>query len=194
VVDRQTGAVETRPDDHRRPPGSPPVRAAVEADLPAITHLFNVLIPTTATAWRDHLADEEEMADWWATQQAAGHPVVVAVADDGAVVGYATWTGFRGGDRFPGYARTVEHTIHVAEDQHGRGVGRALLDALVAEAGRRDVHVLVGAIDSENEGSLAFHRALGFTEVGRMPEVGHKFGRWLDLVLVQRIVDPPGQS
>lgn len=189
-MDRQTGAVETRPDDHRRPPGSPSVRAAVEADLPAITHLFNVLIPTTATAWRDHLADEEEMADWWATQQAAGHPVVVA--DDGAVVGYATWTGFRGGDRFPGYARTVEHTIHVAEDQHGRGVGRALLDALVAEAGRRDVHVLVGAIDSENEGSLAFHRALGFTEVGRMPEVGHKFGRWLDLVLVQRIVDPPG--
>lgn len=183
--------METRPThDARRPSDAPVVRTAVEGDLPAITHLFNVLIPTTATAWRDHLADEEEMADWWARQQAAGHPVVVAIVD-GQVVGYATWTGFRGGDRFPGYRRTVEHTIHVAEDQHGRGVGRALLEALVDEAGRRAVHVLVGAIDSENEGSLAFHLALGFTEVGRMPEVGRKFDRWLDLVLVQRIVDPP---
>lgn len=164
------------------------VRPAAEADLPAITDLFNALIPVDATAWRDHLADPDEMAVWWEHQAAAGHPVIVAVDGD-RVVGYATWTGFRGGDRFPGYRRTVEHTIHVDGDQHGRGVGRALLEALVGEARRRDVHVVVGAIDSENTGSLAFHRALGFTEVGRMPEVGRKFDRWLDLVLVQRIVD-----
>lgn len=169
------------------------IRPAVEGDLPAITHLFNVLIPTTATAWRDHLADEDEMATWWTRQTGADHPVLVAVAD-GRVVGYATWTGFRGGDLFPGYRQTVEHTIHVDRDQHGRGVGRALLEALVAVAGRRGVHVMVGAIDSANTGSLAFHHALGFVEVGRMPEVGRKFDRWLDLVLVQRIIDagPPG--
>lgn len=167
---------------------APLVRAAVAADLPAITDLFNALIPVDATAWRDHLADPDEMTAWWEQQAGAGHPVLVAVAD-GRVVGYATWTGFRGGDRFPGYRRTVEHTIHVDADQHGRGVGRALLEALVEEARRRDVHVVVGAIDSANTGSLAFHRALGFTEVGRLPEVGRKFDRWLDLVLVQRIVD-----
>jgi L-amino acid N-acyltransferase len=165
------------------------VRPAGEADLPAITDLFNALVPVDATAWRDHLADTDEMATWWAQQAAAEHPVLVAETD-GRLVGYATWTGFRGGDRFPGYRRTVEHTVHVDADQHGRGVGRALLEALVAEARRRDVHVLVGAIDSGNTGSLAFHRALGFAEVGRMPEVGRKFDRWLDLVLVQRIVDP----
>jgi len=164
------------------------VRPAVEQDLPAITHLFNVLIPTTATAWRDHLADDEEMATWWAQQEAGGHAVLVAEVD-GRVVGYATWTGFRGGDRFPGYRQTVEHTIHVDGDQHGRGVGRALLQELVAEAGRRGVHVMVGAVDSENTGSIAFHEALGFTVVGRMPEVGRKFDRWLDLVLLQRTVD-----
>ncbi|HEV7721356.1 MAG TPA: GNAT family N-acetyltransferase [Iamia sp.] len=164
------------------------VRPAVEQDLAAITHLFNVLIPTTATAWRDHLADDEEMATWWAQQEAAGHAVLVAEVD-GRVVGYATWTGFRGGDRFPGYRRTVEHTIHVDGDQHGRGVGRALLQELVAEAGRRRVHVMVGAVDSENTGSIAFHEALGFRVVGRMPEVGRKFDRWLDLVLLQRTVD-----
>jgi L-amino acid N-acyltransferase len=164
------------------------VRPAVAADLPVITDLFNALIPVDATAWREHLADEAEMEAWWEQQATAGHPVLVAVAG-GRVVGYATWTGFRGGDRFPGYRGTVEHTIHVAADQHGQGVGRALLEALVEEARRRDVHVVVGAVDSENTGSLAFHRALGFTEVGRMPEVGRKHGRWLDLVLVQRIVD-----
>jgi phosphinothricin acetyltransferase len=164
------------------------VRPGVEGDLPAITHLFNVLIPTTATAYREHLADEDEMAGWWAGQAAAGHPVLVAEVG-GRVVGYATWTGFRGGERLPGYRRTVEHTIHVDAGQQGRGVGRTLLEALVALAAERDVHVIVGAIDSENTGSLAFHRALGFVEVGRMPEVGRKFEGWRDLVLVQRIVD-----
>lgn len=171
------------------------VRPATEADLPAITHLFNVLIPTTATAWREHLADTDEMATWWAQQHDAGHPVLVATTAEGRVVGYATWSGFRGGPRLPGYHLTVEHTIHVDADQHGRGVGRALLEALLAEAARGGIHVMVGAVDSENAGSLAFHRALGFVEVARMPEVGHKHGRWLDLVLVQRIVsaaDPPG--
>lgn len=164
------------------------VRPAVEDDLPAITDLFNVLIPVDATAWREHLADEAEMATWWAQQRHADHPVVVGEVD-GAVVGYATWTGFRGGDRLPGYRLTVEHTVHVAAAAHGRGVGRALVDELVGEARRRGLHVMVGAIDSANTGSLAFHRALGFVEVGRMPEVGRKFDRWLDLVLVQRIVD-----
>jgi phosphinothricin acetyltransferase len=175
-------------------PGDVTIRPADDDDLPAITHLFNVLIPTTATAWREHLADTDEMATWWAGQRDAGHPVLVATIE-GRVVGYATWSGFRGGDRLPGYRLTVEHTIHVDGDQHGRGIGRSLLEALVTEAQSRGIHVMVGAIDSENAGSLAFHRALGFAEVARMPEVGHKHGRWLDLVLVQRIVSdaaPPG--
>lgn len=167
------------------------VRDAVDGDLPAITHLFNVLIPTTATAWRDHLADEDEMATWWAAQATARHPVLVAEVD-GEVVGYATWTGFRGGDRFPGYRRTAELTVHVDGDQHGRGVGRRLMDALMARAAADGIHVLVAAVDAENAGSIAFHERLGFVEVGRMPEVGRKFDRWLTLVLMQRIVDPPG--
>ncbi len=166
-----------------------PIRDATESDLPAITHLFNALIPTEPVAWRDHLADTEEMATWFAERQQAGHPVLVAEVD-GAVVGYACWTTFRGGPRFPGYRHTVENTIHVAADQHGRGVGRELMAALLAEAGRRDVHVVVAAVDGENTASIAFHEAMGFVEVGRMPEVGRKFDRWLDLVLLQHVVEP----
>lgn len=78
--------------------------------------------------------------------------------------------------------------MHVRADQRGRGLGTALIHALFAEAQARDVHVMVGAIDAENTGSLRLHARLGFVETGRMPQVGRKFGRWLDLVFMQRFV------
>ena len=166
---------------------APTIRPATSDDLPAIRVLFNVLIPTTTVAFRDHLASEDELRDWFAAQTEHAHPVLVADLDD-EVVGYTTWASFRGGERFPGYRHTAELTIHVRAEAHGRGVGRALLEALVDEAARRDIHVLVAGIDADNDASIAFHAALGFVEVARMPEVGRKFDRWLDLVLMQRIV------
>ena len=87
----------------------------------------------------------------------------------------------------------MELSIHVREDHWGKGVGRALMDVLVARARAAGVHVLVAAIDSENEASIRFHERQGFVEVARMPEIGLKFGRWLDLVLLQRILDSPDQ-
>ena len=165
----------------------PHIRSATRNDLPAMTRLFNALIPTTTVAWRDDEATAEEMSTWFDEQHAAGNPVLVAEADGGDVVGYTTWSTFRGGPRFPGYRHTVELTIHVDERHHARGIGRALIDALVDDALRRgDIHVLVAGIDAENTASIAFHERLGFTEVARMPEVGRKFDRWLDLVLMQR--------
>lgn len=167
---------------------TPPVtvRDATADDLPAMTTLFNALIPTTTIAWRDHLADDDEMAAWFASQQELGQPVLVAETAEGRVVGYTTWTWFRGGPRFPGYATTRELTIHVDGDHHGQGVGRTLIDALVDRARREGIHVLVAGVDADNAASIAFHERLGFTQVARMPEVGRKFDRWLDLVLLQR--------
>jgi L-amino acid N-acyltransferase YncA len=164
------------------------VRAATAADLPAIRALFNVLIPTTTIAYREHLASAEEIASWFAAQQAVDHPVLVA-DDAGEVVGYTTYGTFRGGERFPGYRHTAELTIHVDARCHGRGVGRALMNALFDAARERDVHVLVAGVDTANEASIEFHRRLGFVETARMPEVGIKFGRWLTLVLMQRVVE-----
>jgi phosphinothricin acetyltransferase len=163
------------------------VRAATSRDLPDIRRLFNALIATTTIAWRDHPATAREIRAWFARQQRHGHAVLVAEVD-GVVAGYASWSRFRGGDRFPGYRHTVEHSVHVGGAHHGQGIGRALVTALVDEAVRRDVHVIVAGIDADNDASIAFHRALGFTEVARMPEVGRKFDRWLDLVLMQRTV------
>ncbi len=161
------------------------VRAATDADLPAIRRLYNALIPTTTVAWREDLADEAELARWFADRAAAGDPVLVAEVD-GEVVGYTCWSLFR---HFPGYRHTRELTIHVDGSWHGGGVGRALIEALVAEGRAAGVHVLVAAVDADNVGSIAFHEALGFQVVARMPEVGRKFDRARDLVLLQRIVD-----
>jgi phosphinothricin acetyltransferase len=164
------------------------IREAVEADLEVVLALSNALIPVDATAWTERLETLDERRAWFAHKRDAGLPVLVATVD-GAVVGFATYGEFRDNAKWEGYRFTAELTIHVAGDRHGSGVGRALMEALIARARADGLHTLVAAIDSANEGSIRFHERLGFVETGRLPEVGFKFGRWLDLVLLQRVVD-----
>ena len=164
------------------------VRNATHSDLPAIVALHNALIPTTTVTWTDDLDTLEHRAAWFEHQEAAGHPVLVA-EDEGRVVGFTCYEPFRGEGKQPGYRATAELSIHVRESHWGNGVGRALINALVERAQEDGIHVLVAAIDAENEPSVQFHGRLGFVEVARMPETGQKFGRWLDLLLMQRIVD-----
>jgi L-amino acid N-acyltransferase len=163
------------------------IRDAVDADMPALRDLYNALIPTTTVAWTDSLQTLRDRRAWFRRQQRGGYPVLVAEAAR-ELVGFAAYGSFRGSGKWPGYRHTVEHTIHVREDVHGCGVGRALLEALIERARIADVHVMVAAIDADNTGSIAFHERLGFVTVARMPEVGRKFDRWLDLVLMQRIL------
>ena len=163
------------------------VRDATTDDLPAITTIYNAHLETTTHEWTEALHTVGERAAWLAEQTAAGLPALVA-ADRGDVVGWATFGDFRDSQRWPGYRFTVEHSIHVREDSWGRGVGRALIGALEARARAAGKHVMVAGIDSANDRSIRFHERLGFVEVARMPEVGEKFGRRLDLVLMQRIL------
>ena len=163
------------------------VRTAAASDLPAIRDLYNALIPTTTVAWTEELETAEQREAWFAEQQRNGFPVLVA-EDEGTVVGYAAYGWFRSDGRWPGYDLTVEHSIHVAESHWSRGVGRALLEELMARARQAGLHVMVAAVDAANADSIAFHERLGFSVVARMPEVGRKFDRWLDLVLLQRIL------
>jgi phosphinothricin acetyltransferase len=121
-------------------------------------------------------------------QEQMGNPVLVAEIDR-TVVGFASYGDFRDSRRWPGYRFTVEHTIHVAGERQGAGIGRALLDALMSRAISNGKHVMIGAIDAENTGSITFHQKMGFVEVARMPELGFKFDRWLDLVLMERRFD-----
>ncbi|MGD9700916.1 MAG: N-acetyltransferase family protein [Acidimicrobiia bacterium] len=165
------------------------IRDAVDHDMAAVKDLYNALIPTTTVAWTESVQTLRQRRTWFRRQQAAGHPVLVA-EHDGDVIGFAAYGSFRGAGKWAGYRHTVEHTIHIRRSEWGTGVGRALIEALVERARHADVHVMVGAIDGDNLDSIRFHQRLGFTVVATMPEVGRKFDRWLDLVLVQRIIDP----
>lgn len=161
------------------------IRDAGAADVAAVTSIYNATIGTTTHEWTEALHTVEEVEAWRVERQAAGWPLLVA-DEGGAVIGWASYGDFRDSTKRPGYRFTVEHSIHVAEAHWGGGIGRALLDALVARAQAAGLRVMVAAIDGANRGSIDFHAKLGFTEVGRMPGIGEKWGERLDLVLMQR--------
>jgi L-amino acid N-acyltransferase YncA len=161
------------------------VRAAEEADLPGILPIYNHAVEHTTAIWNDVLVDLENRRQWWRARTEAGFPVLVAV-EQSDVLGYASYGPFR---PFDGYRQTVEHSVYVAEGARRRGAARALLEALEAEARRAGMHAMIGGVAADNEPSLRLHETLGFVETGRMPEVGQKFGRWLDLVFMQKILD-----
>jgi L-amino acid N-acyltransferase len=163
------------------------IRDATPSDLPAIRDIYNALILTTTIAWSEKPQTLRQRQTWFRNQQRSGHPVLVAEHDD-QVIGFCSYGSFRGAGKWTGYRFTVEHTIHVARPHWGSGVARDLLGALIDRATDSGMHVMVAAIDGDNASSIRFHDKLGFTTVAKMPEVGWKFGRRLDLVLMQRIL------
>ena len=165
------------------------VRDAAVDDMSAVCDLYNALVDSTTVAWTETPEPLTDRLTWFEQQQQHGFPVLVADTGDD-VVGFASYGSFRGAGKWPGYLHTVEHTIHVRQDWWGKGVGQRLLSSLIDRAREDGMHVMVGAIDADNLASIRFHERLGFNEVARMPEVGRKFDRWLDLVLVQLIIRP----
>ncbi|MEI2299892.1 GNAT family N-acetyltransferase [Ensifer sp. MJa1] len=161
------------------------IRAATEGDLPAICEIYNDAVANTTAIWNETLVDVSNRAAWLKARADAGYPVLVAVSEDGDVVGYASFGDWRA---FDGYRHTVEHSVYVHKDRRGGGIGRKLMIALVAEAERIGKHVMVAAIESENAASIHLHAQLGFAETGRMREVGTKFGHWLDLTFMQLVL------
>ena len=164
------------------------IRDAVPADIPAILAIYNDAVAHTTAVWNDTPADAQSRGAWMAARVVQGYPVLVADAG-GRVLGYASFGDWRA---FAGYRHTVEHSVYVHADARGRGVGRALLAALVARARAAGKHVMVAAIEAGNAPSIHLHRSLGFEQTGLMPQVGCKFGRWLDLAFLQlRLDDRP---
>ncbi len=162
-----------------------PIRDAVEADLPAILAITNDAVRNTTAVWNETPTTLEARTAWLRDRQAQGYAVLVVEAA-GRVAGFASLGPFR---PFEGYARTTELSIYVDRDARGQGHGSELLGALVERAKALGMHVIVAGIAGDNEVSIKLHARHGFAEVGRMPEVGRKFGRWLDLVLMQRLLD-----
>ncbi|WP_122049807.1 GNAT family N-acetyltransferase [Asaia bogorensis] len=166
------------------------LRDATESDLPAILAITNDAIATSEAIWATSPRSLEERRGWMADRKAAGFPVIVAV-EDGTILGFASYGPFR---VYEGYARTVEHSIYVARAAQRKGIGRMLLEAITAHAEHAGMHVLIGAITASNTASIALHRAAGFSESTPLPQMGFKFGRWLDLVFMYRLFEEDGHS
>ncbi|HEX4188143.1 MAG TPA: GNAT family N-acetyltransferase [Solirubrobacteraceae bacterium] len=154
---------------------------ATEADVPEIAAIYNDVIATSTAVFSDLPVTVEDRLEWLGSRRARGRPVIVA-RRGGAVAGFASYGDFR---PWPGYARTVEHSVHVAASERGRGIGRSLVQEILVRARDAGMHVVVAGIDAANEPSLRLHEQLGFDQVARMPEVARKFDRWVDLVLMQ---------
>jgi phosphinothricin acetyltransferase len=152
------------------------IRAATVADAPAITAIWNHYIRDTTITFNPDEKTEAEVA-----ALIAADPCLVW--DDGQVLGFARYFQFRGGR---GYRYSVEHTVQLRTDAGGRGIGRHLMVALCNHAAKAGKHAMWAGVSAENTGGVAFHAALGFETIATLPEVGHKFGRWIDLVLMQK--------
>ena len=157
------------------------IRPAEERDIAAITAIYNEVLLHSTAIYRDDPVTLDERRSWWQSRLAQGYPILVA-DDDGALIGFASFGDFRFGS---GYRFTVEGTIHIAANARRQGAGTSLFHALYDHAHALGKHMLVAGVDSENTGSLAFLERLGFQRTAYMPEVGFKFGRFLNLVLLQ---------
>ena len=156
------------------------IEDADERDLPGIVAILNEVIATSTAVFSDTPVTVDEQREWLRRRRGGGFPVLV-VRDGDAVLAYGSYGEFRS---HSGYRTTVEHTVHVASGARRRGIGRAIVRALIELAREDGRHVMVAGVDAANGPSIALHEQLGFVEAARMTEIARKFDGWVDLVLL----------
>jgi phosphinothricin acetyltransferase len=166
------------------------VTCCPERHADAILAIFNDAILNSTALYDYRPRTAQNMVAWFEAKRSGGFPVIGVEEADGALVAFGSFGAFRA---FPAYKYTVEHSVYVRHDRRGQGLGGLVMRELIAAACRQDVHAMVGAIDASNAGSIALHQRLGFRHVGTLPQVGFKFGRWLDLAFYQLLLDTPAQ-
>lgn len=159
------------------------IRPATFADAAALADLWNPWIRDTAITFNAQEKSPDDIARMITDRNAAGHAFLVAEAD--GLLGFATYSQFRGG---VGYATCMEHTVVLSPQARGRGVGRALMLAIEDHARSTGVHQMIAGVSGENAQGRAFHASLGYREIATVPEAGYKFGRFIDLVLMQKFL------
>jgi L-amino acid N-acyltransferase YncA len=153
------------------------IRPAVPDDAEAIARIYNHYVLNTTISFEDQAVPAAEMTARMADVESASLPWKVAV-DGGRVVGYAYAGKWKGRCA---YRHSAESSIYLDHEVHGRGIGRRLYQALLADLRERSIHVAIGGIALPNPASIALHERLGFSQVAHFKEVGFKFGRWLDV-------------
>ncbi|HEY5827455.1 MAG: N-acetyltransferase family protein [Hyphomicrobiaceae bacterium] len=158
------------------------VRPAAAADIPAITAIYGPAVLTGTASFEVDPPDQAEMLRRFEAITGAGYPYFVAEVE-GRIAGYAYASAYR---TRPGYRFTVEDSVYIAPDAQGKGVGKALLERVVARCRDDGFRLMIAVIgDSANFASITLHRRLGFRYCGTIHSVGYKFGRWLDSVVME---------
>ncbi|WP_224826552.1 GNAT family N-acetyltransferase [Cognatishimia sp. MH4019] len=159
------------------------LRAATPEDGEAICAIWNPVIRDTGITFNAVEKTPNDICAMIDEKAALGFAFLVV--DAGGVQGFGTYGQFRSG---VGYARTAEHSIILGPDARGKGVGRTLMAAVEADAKAQGFHSMFAGVSGENPGAVKFHAALGYAEVATLREVGYKFDRWFDLVLMQKML------
>lgn len=160
------------------------IREAKSRDLPAILDIMNEAILQSTSMYVYEAHTPETLRHWFLKKQVDKMPVFVCEMN-AKTVAYSSFDAFRACDA---YKFSIENAIYVHKDFRGQGIGKHLLNTLIDRAGKDGYHTMIASIDASNEGSYHFHHQLGFREVGRFREVGYKFGKWLELVFMQRML------
>lgn len=162
------------------------IRTARPDDAAAILDIHNAAVTRSTAIFTDRLETLADREAYLADHADAGHAVLVAESD-GLVVGYASFGTWR---KKNGYRLTVDDSVYVRDGHHGAGIGLALLTELVARARAAGFHVMIADIEAGNAGSIRLHERLGFEVCGTVRQVGTKYGRWLDITIMQLVLDP----
>ncbi|MGY0197169.1 N-acetyltransferase family protein [Leptothrix sp. BB-4] len=174
-------------------PDPSPVRlvdCTFERHAEAILAILNDAIVNSTALYDYRPRTMANMVTWFDVKRQGGFPVIGVEDAAGVLLAFGSYGTFRA---FPAFKYTVEHSVYVHTDHRGRGLGGTVMRALIEAARARDVHAMVGAIDASNAGSIALHERLGFRLIGTLPQVGFKFGRWLDLALYQLLLETPAE-
>ena len=157
-----------------------------EKHLPEILAIFNEAIINTTSLYDYKPRTLEKVRSFFDEHTEKNIPIIGAFDENDTLLGFATYGSFRPHE---GYKFTAEHSVYVRTDQRGKGLGKILLLELIKEAKQRDVHSLIAVIDADNTTSITLHEKLGFEFCGKIPQVGFKFERWLDVVFYQLIIE-----
>lgn len=160
------------------------IRRAERAEVPAMREIFNEVLRNSNSIYREDEVTLEERYVWFDEKIEHGFPIFGAYEGDQLVgyAGYGTWRAAQG------YRKSVELTIYVDQKRRGRGIGSKLIQTIIDQAKADGYHVMLGAIDADNQQSINFHKRFGFLETARMPEVAMKNNKWLTLVFMQKLL------
>lgn len=159
-----------------------------ERHADAILNIFNEAIVNSTALYDYKPRVPQSMVPWFEAKRHGHFPVIGVEDAEGRLLAFGSYGTFRA---WPAYKYTVEHSVYVHKDHRGQGLGHKVMQELIAAARQNNLHAMMGGIDATNAGSIALHERLGFKHVGTLPQVGFKFGRWLDLAFYQLLLDTP---